>query len=85
MPSRRNNPNKKGNPSEISLLQKKSDEHRANRLIWIQGLSNEDLLVETLLLQGGDDWDGMFTKEGRWECDQLELELRNRLSVIGFL
>jgi hypothetical protein len=52
---------------------------RSDRWRKIRGLSNAELLDETLRLAAGDDYDGCFTSFGRWEYEMLQAELRRRL------
>lgn len=51
----------------------------------VAGMENDTLLEETLDAGGGDDYDGMFTKQGEYRYDALRAELRKRLKDIGFL
>lgn len=45
----------------------------------VAGLSNRQLLDETLEAVTGDDWEGSFTPKGRVTCDLLRHELYLRL------
>ena len=81
MPKRKNNPNKMSNKKEQLSIEEK----RQSKLIHISNLSNTDLLDEVISLAAGDDWDGMFTKEGEWEFQQLKSELNFRLTQVGFI
>ena len=51
----------------------------------MQELSNHDLLIESLLLAGGDDYDGAFTGEGEITFNLLKQELYKRLINYKFL
>lgn len=52
---------------------------RSDRQAQIRGLSNAELLEETLQMAGGDDYDGCFTDFGLWEYTALRAELEERL------
>jgi len=67
---------KKKKPSKLNA------EREQNR-IW--GLSNNDLLTETIEASKGDDYDGFFTPWGEWQLEQLKAELSQRLLAIDFL
>lgn len=51
----------------------------------IKLLPNIDLMNETSVSAGGDDYDGCFTARGQWEYDALNDELTARLVAIGFI
>jgi hypothetical protein len=50
----------------------------------IAKLSNEDLLIETIELSAGDDYDGCFTPDGDASLEILKAELKRRLIAVGF-
>ena len=50
----------------------------------ISKMSNPELLDATLLLAGGDDYDGCMTDRGEWEFAQLTTTLDERLAKSGF-
>ena len=51
----------------------------------VAGMSNEDLVQQTVGLAGGDDYDGCFTPEGRKAYIALTSELNKRLKTAGFI
>lgn len=51
----------------------------------ISKMSNEEVFEEYSYLQGGDDYDGCFTREGEWKYDMINMEFRLRLINIGYL
>lgn len=51
----------------------------------ISGFDNSRLLEEILLLANGDDYDGDFTTEGKFEFSAMKEELSKRLLANGFL
>ncbi len=50
------------------------------RLKQIRGLSNADLLAETLCMAAAGDYDGALMPFEVWECRTLQEELQNRLA-----
>lgn len=62
-----------------------SPNHECNERLRIAGLSNEELLTETLKAMPGDDYDGEFTPNGEVTVTILEETLRKRLSDAGFI
>ena len=51
----------------------------------IRSISNDELLEETFDAGNGDDFEGEFTDEGKWEYEALKSELRTRLWMKGFI
>ena len=51
----------------------------------VKEYTNDELLDETFLAAGGDDWDGHFTDRGLWEYRFMTGELRKRLRDVGWL
>ena len=45
----------------------------------INGYTNRQLFDETIGCASGDDYDGGFTKRGRWKFEKLLEELEKRL------
>ena len=51
----------------------------------VKALTNDQLLCDYSIMQGGDDYDGCFTVGGRIAEEVLDAELTARLVACGFL
>jgi hypothetical protein len=72
--------------ARLTKAQKEQQEYERKRAYMekIKGMNGSELLDEYTYLAGGDSYDGCYTEEGKWQWQQVDKEMRERLTKLGF-